>query len=600
MLAINEVLQQGRYRITHRFGQDAAGAGYEAFDTILETNVLLKEIPVRLKKVTNAAQQETFKLAFADEAKILKQIKHESLLHVRDYFSEVDRQFLVLESVDGKVLSELIEKSKKPFTLPVAANWADQLLDALHYLHTRTAPIIHRDIKPQNIKLTASGKIKLLAFGIAKTPDANVNAADTNQTIDHTALHYSSLEQIWGGLDRASQNVIANSYDEKSEKILNQPADARSDIYALGATLYYLLTARLPVDALERSIDILEGKPDPLPTPHQLNPSVPPEVSEVLMKALEIKRENRFDSAIIMRQVLRTAVVRVKEREAQEAKKQEVVLEIPSTENKSLEQKRRVDEQKRLEIEAEQKRQTELIKQKLRESEARRLRAEQRAAEAEKRLLEKETEKSGGRESLDLNTDESLKSGDKKSLAAAINSPKVFKQASIPAAIIPEPTKQSVAPENSSDEFKDMFAQPQKDNKIRRRMSVGVLVLLMFGGAFFGIRYYQLFRTAEPIQIVLEQPTSPVETAIAEPTVETAPAPIIEATPETSAMPTPSETPDFVETPSLTETPVSRPPLRNKTAPPLAPRVEKQIPPPPKTQPKKQKAITVDDLINDN
>jgi len=600
MLAINEVLQQGRYRITQRFGQNAADAGYQAFDNVLETNVLLKEIPVRLKEAANAAQQETHKLAFADEAKILTEIKHESLLHVRDYFSEIDRQFLVLESVDGNILSELLAQIKKPFALLSVANWADQLLDALQYLHTRNPPIIHLDIKPQNIKLTANGKIKLLAFGVAKNPDAKANAADTNQTVDHTALHFSPLEQIWGGLDRASQNVIANSYDEKSEKILNQPADARSDIYALGATLYYLLTARHPIDALERSIDILEGKSDPLPTAKQLNPLVSSEISEVLMKALEIKRENRFDSAIIMRQVLRTAVVRVKEREAQEAKKQEDILEIPLAENKRLEPKHQVDGQKRLEIEAEQKRQTELIKQKLRESETQRLIAEQRAAEAEKRLSEKETRKSGGGKFSDLNNDESLKSVDKKSLATAINSPQDFKQISTPAIVIPEPAKQNAAPENSPDEFKDLFAQPQKDNKIWRRMSVAALILVICGGAFFGIRFLQTAKTAEPIQTVSEQPTSPVEKAIAEPTVEAASAPIIETVSETDQMPTTSESSDLSETPGLTETSVRRSSLRNKPAPPLAPRVEKRIPPPTKTQPKKQKAVTVDDLIGDN
>jgi serine/threonine protein kinase len=94
MPAIDEVLQQGRYRILHRFGQNGAGAVYEAYDNNLKTNVVLKEILVKLKKVMTLAQQQTLKLAFASEAKILTEITHESFQRVHDYFSEIDRNQL--------------------------------------------------------------------------------------------------------------------------------------------------------------------------------------------------------------------------------------------------------------------------------------------------------------------------------------------------------------------------------------------------------------------------------------------------------------------------------------------------------------------------
>ncbi|HKP69852.1 MAG TPA: hypothetical protein VJV05_11260, partial [Pyrinomonadaceae bacterium] len=126
---------------------------------------------------------------------------------------------------------------------------------------------------------------------------------------------YSPMEQIWPGLDAASQKVITNSYDDRSERILKEPLDARSDIYSLGATLYFLATGSEPVDPLERSIDLLEGKLDPLREPTSVNSQIPPEISDVLMKALEIKRENRYDSAMIMRHVLQSAISRVQERE---------------------------------------------------------------------------------------------------------------------------------------------------------------------------------------------------------------------------------------------------------------------------------------------
>ncbi|MDQ3179940.1 MAG: protein kinase [Acidobacteriota bacterium] len=571
MLAINEVLQQGRYRIINQSRQDAIGAVYEAFDNLLETNVLLKENSANLRKVITVSQMETRKLAFAEEAKILTEIKHESLLHVRDYFSEIDRQYLVLEYADGNSLSELLKKDENSFALSDVANWADQLLNALNYLHTHTPPIIHLDINPQNLKLTSGGKIKLLAFDIAKSSDSKVNNTVPIQNFGAATLYYLPLEQIWGRLDSATQRVITNSYDEKSIRVLEQPADARSDIYALGATLYHLLTARFPIDALERSIDILEGKPDPLPTPHELNPIIPPEVSEVLMKSLEIRRENRFYSAVIMRQVLRTAFVRVKEREVQEAKKLEDVLELPSAEQQRLEAERQLAEQKRLRIEAKQNRQAELVKQQLLEAETQKLKAVQSPAEVEKPQIEKETK--------DL--------GDKESLTTTIKSSGSFTQISSPVVILPELVKERVSSENSSDEFKDLFAAPQKDNTVWRRMSAVAAILVLFGGGILGFWILQTPGTAESNQTFSDRPASLTEKAV-QPTVEAVSVPNVETTPEISATPMPALPQNF------TEKPVSQPAVKIKPTPP---RVEKPTPPPTKT-PKPLRAITVDDLIN--
>lgn len=604
MLAINEVLQQGRYRITHRFGLDGIGAGYEAFDNVLETNVLLKEILVSSKKVSGVILPETADFGLDEDAKTFTEVKHPALLGVSDYFSEVDRRYLVLESVDGTNLSELLEKNKKSFTLSNTAKWADQLLDALHYLHLRNPPIVHRDIKPQNIKLTSDDKIKLLVFGAADETNSKSNPATANQMFDPAALPYSPLELIWGRLDRASQNVITNSYDEKSEKILNLPADARSDIYSLGATLYHLLTARIPIDALERSIDILEGKPDPLPAPHELNSKIPSEISRVLMKALEIKRENRFDSALIMRQVLRTAVVRVREREADEAKKQEDILEIPFSEAKKTESITQTAEPERLKGEVEQRRETELIKKQLQESEASRIKAEQRAEEAERRLSEKQTKDFG----------------DKKSTTtAATVSEKQPAPIFLPTNGQPEPTGESIQLGKSSDEFKDLSVQPEKNYKIRRRMALVVLVLVILGGGFAGFQFLQTSNTAELNQIFTGEMDSSAIEPVAEATVqtplppiaetepenvsETIPETVAELTPETSRPTTESESSSPIEPENVPE-PIDRQPgLKNKAAVSRAfspQRVEKR--PAPVKSPAKQrkKIITVDDIINDN
>ncbi len=386
MPATTELLQEGRYRINQEFANDGNSNVYEAYDTVRDTNVVVKEIPLRLNKVTTVSQQEVMKLAFASQAKTLTEIHHDSLLHVQDFFSETGRQYLVMESVDGDDLGALLERNNSSFPVSDVLNWADQMLDALSYLHNFKPPIIHRNVRPEHVKLNSEGKIKLLAFGLTEGDESNVNTALSANDADAADICYAPLEQIWEGLDAASQKVITNSYDEKSEKVLKQPADARSDIYSLGATLYHLLTAVKPMDALERSIDVMEGKVDPLRDPAKANSSIPVEVSDVLVKALSIKREERFDSASIMRQVLRTAMVRSKEREAEEAREQ-----MEAAEDLILAQQSRQAPQndpaaadaKKLEMEAQQRRENELMKEQLRQ-------AEERAAEAEKRLREQE------------------------------------------------------------------------------------------------------------------------------------------------------------------------------------------------------------------
>ena len=377
MTATEKTLQQERYCITEQLGYTDKGAIFEAYDSILKINVMLTEVAGEVKSAS-PAQQQARKSAFAEKAKVLIGIKHESLPRIHDYFSENDLHYLVLEQTEGTTLDALSERGKKSFSLAEVSGWADQLLDTLNYLHRYVPPVIHRQIKPQNIQLTADGKIKLLALGDAQIFGAKTNTALSTSAADD-ALPYLPLELIWEGLDPASQKVILSGYDERSEKILEQPADARSDIYGVGATIYYLLTGKTPVDALVRSIEILDGNADPLPPPTELNAEIPAAISEVLMRALEIRRENRFDSAVIMRQVLRTALVRVKERENEEAKQQvEAAAQLlKAAEQKRLEQERQLLEQKRLEIEAEQQRLDEerrLARQKQLEMEAERQR----------------------------------------------------------------------------------------------------------------------------------------------------------------------------------------------------------------------------------
>lgn len=377
MLSQNQVLHQGRYRIINPFGNPDSTGLYEAYDTVSETKVVVRERAGHTTNVT-PGQMETLKITFAEQAKRLADMKHDVLLGVRDFFSETGRQYLVMESLDGQDLSEFTGIDNAPRMSDVI-KWADQILDALEYLHNRTPAIIHQNINPHNIRLTSEFKIKLLLTGT----DGLEDSADPSDSSDGS-LNYKALEQLWLGLDYASQKVISNSLDERSEEILRRPADATTDLYGLAATLYHLLTRTAPVDALARTIDILDGNDDPLALPHVANPEIPPALSEFLMKALEIRRENRFSNASEMRHALKAVSSTLGAAPA--AKPAAPTASEPEadkleTERRALEAEQKRLEEERLRIERKKQELSEQEQKRAQQAEAKRI-EEQKAAAA--------------------------------------------------------------------------------------------------------------------------------------------------------------------------------------------------------------------------
>lgn len=303
MLTSNQLLQKGRYRIINSLANDHNVGFYAAYDTVSNANVVLRESVGSGGQGATPAQIESVNAAFMGDAKTLSGVKHDALLSVRDYFSEVDRQYLVMESVDGQDLASFLNSDEKRPAVADVLKWADQLLDGLSYLHSLPKPFVHRDVRPDNIRLTKNYTVKLLTAGLESWVGNGVNATK-NYSGDDVILHYRPLEQLWNGLDPTSQKVIANSFSDESSRIITQPLDARCDLYSLAATLYHVLSRALPSDALERAIEILEGNADPLQPLSEIEPSVPVEVSAAIMKALSIKREDRFASAAEMRNEL--------------------------------------------------------------------------------------------------------------------------------------------------------------------------------------------------------------------------------------------------------------------------------------------------------
>ena len=152
------IVLQNRYLVQKQIGAGGMGTVYLATDQRLNGAVALKE---------TLFTDPNLLRAFEREAQLLSSLRHPVLPRVMDYFTENEGQFLVMEYFDGEDLSEIL-KREGAFAVSDVLRWADDLLDALDYLHNQKFPVIHRDIKPQNLKLTPRGEIILLDFGLAK------------------------------------------------------------------------------------------------------------------------------------------------------------------------------------------------------------------------------------------------------------------------------------------------------------------------------------------------------------------------------------------------------------------------------------------------
>lgn len=266
---------QGRYLIVQPIGKGGMGEVYLAVDQRLGSAVALKR--------TFFSEDSTLGTAFEREARILARLRHPVLPKVIDHFGENGDQFLVMEHISGDDIAKRMESANKPFPVSWVMFWSDQMLDALAYLHSHEPPIVHRDIKPQNLKLTDDNHIVLLDFGLSKDFDSKSSGLNSASVAGYSP-HFASMEQIRG-----------------------TGTDARSDLYSLAATLYQMLTNTVPPDALTRADAMLGGKGDPIKPINELNPEVSPAISDVILKAVSIRQDERYGTALEMQKALRRA-----------------------------------------------------------------------------------------------------------------------------------------------------------------------------------------------------------------------------------------------------------------------------------------------------
>ncbi len=259
-----------RYRIKRVIGQGGMGQVYLADDLRLEGRLCaLKAVSYDENLPEDLVKQ--MREQFEREATVLARLDHPNLPKVSDFFSEGEGDYLVMDFVPGKDLKTLMNEMKKQgefLSERDVLSWANQIADALSYLHQQQPSILHRDIKPSNIKLTPNGLIKLVDFGLVKILVSGERTITVVQ--GHGSAYYTPLEQYGGDTGHT---------------------DPRSDIYSFAATIYHLLTNHPPQEARQRFL-----QPEDLKPMQDLNPNVSPRTERAVEIAMSIHPDERFQS----------------------------------------------------------------------------------------------------------------------------------------------------------------------------------------------------------------------------------------------------------------------------------------------------------------
>lgn len=271
-----------RYTIIGLIGSGGMGTVYLADDNRLEgRQCAIKEII--LQATLSEVVVQNVRKQFHQEASTLARLDHPGLPKVSDYFSSEDRDYLVMDFVAGQNLLEVTNSARREGRFleeEFVLGWVDQICDTLTYLHSRQPPVLHRDIKPANLKLTPEGRVKLVDFGLVKPMDPNDPSTLTGLQ-GAGSLPYAPLEQYVDYLGHT---------------------DARSDLYALGATMYHLLTGNTPASAQERFI-----VPESLPSPEIINSDISMGVVQAILLAMAPHPKDRPSSVALWKQILHSS-----------------------------------------------------------------------------------------------------------------------------------------------------------------------------------------------------------------------------------------------------------------------------------------------------
>lgn len=256
-------LYNGRYRLLRQLGRGRMGVVYQAIDELLQRDVAVKFL------VADQFDNEAAFIRFEREARAIAKLKHPNIMTVYDIGREGEWPFLILEYIDGFTLDYLIHETKEPITPQQAAPLMHSMLAGVAHAHQQG--IIHRDLKPANIMLTTTQQIKIADFGLASVPD--------------------EVQITQAGMIVGTMRYLA------PELLNGQAADARTDLYALGAIFYELLTQEPPFPQKEMTSLMWHIAHEPVsfsPTPHKQIPEV---LKEIILRLLEKDPDQRYQTA---------------------------------------------------------------------------------------------------------------------------------------------------------------------------------------------------------------------------------------------------------------------------------------------------------------
>jgi serine/threonine-protein kinase len=255
----------GRYELQEIIGIGGMAVVYKAYDAIDDRTVAVKILKEEL------LENQEFRRRFKNESKAIAVLSHPNIVKVYDVGLGDRIQYIVMEHIDGITLKEYI-KSQQTIRWKDALHFAEQVLKALQHAHDKG--IVHRDIKPQNIILLPDGTIKVTDFGIARFSRSE-HRTMTDKAIG--SVHYISPEQARG-----------------------EATDEKTDLYSVGVLLYEMLTGRLPFDAENAvSVAIMQLQNEPT-KPRELNATIPEGLEEIILRAMQKNRAQRYQSAAEM------------------------------------------------------------------------------------------------------------------------------------------------------------------------------------------------------------------------------------------------------------------------------------------------------------